>query len=117
MELKNFPVNELFQKWILDGETKLGEPELVKDVLNYLDGQKGEICGKCAPCRDGVVRIEQLLQLFENNKANLNTLKELEKLTYNLRASRCSVGLDIGKNLEVVLENNYNVLYKPVRKY
>ena len=61
--------------------------------------------------------METLLKMYLDEKADLATLKELVQLTYNLRASRCSVGLDIGKNFEVVLKNNYNTLYNPVRKY
>ncbi|MFK5883918.1 MAG: NADH-ubiquinone oxidoreductase-F iron-sulfur binding region domain-containing protein [Candidatus Izemoplasma sp.] len=110
-------VNDLFTKWILDSETKINESELINKLLNYIDLQKPEICGKCTPCRDGVIRMETLLKMYLDKKADLSTLKELVQLTANLRASRCSVGLDIGKNFEVVLENNYNTLYNPVRKY
>lgn len=110
-------VKQLFEKWIIDAETKLNDQDLVIKIKEYLLSQHSEICGKCTPCRDGVVKIEGLLDLYVAGTATLDTLKEMEKLVYNLRASRCSVGLDIGKNLEVVLENNYNVLYKPVRKY
>lgn len=110
-------VKELFEKWILDGSVKLNEKDLVTEIQKYLLSQHSEICGKCTPCRDGVVRIEDLLAMYVDGTATLKTLTELEQLIVNLRSSRCSVGLDIGKNLEVVLENNYNVLYKPVRKY
>ena len=110
-------VNNLFEKWILDADTKLNELNLVEDIKIYLESQHPEICGKCTPCRDGVVRLEKLLDKYVDGTASLSTLSEIEKITYNLRASRCSVGLDIGKNMEVVLENNYNVLYKPVKEY
>lgn len=110
-------VNELFTKWILDGESKLDDSNLVNKLLDYLNSQKPEICGKCTPCRDGVIRIEKLLNMYLDETADLAGLKELVQLTDNLRASRCSVGLDIGKNLEVVLKNNYNTLYNPVRKF
>ena len=110
-------VKELFEKWILDASIKLDEKDLVTEIQKYLLSQHSEICGKCTPCRDGVVRIEDLLSMYVEKTATVKTLKELEQLILNLRSSRCSVGLDIGKNLEVVLENNYHVLYKPVRKY
>ena len=117
MTMESLDVNKLFEKWILDADTKLDEKDLVMQVKTYLESQHPEICGKCTPCRDGVVRIEKLLDQYVDGVATLSTLAELEELTYNLRASRCSVGLDIGKNMEVILENNYNVLYKPVKKY
>jgi len=117
MSTESQNIRELFENWILDAETKMQEEDLVSNMKNYLLSQHSEICGKCAPCRDGVIRMEKLLDQYLNGTATLKTLKELEQVTYNLRASRCSVGLDIGKNFEVVLDNNYNVLYNPVKKY
>lgn len=117
MSTESQNVRELFESWILDAETKLDEQDLVSNMKNYLVSQHPEICGKCTPCRDGVVRMEKLLDEYLSGTATLKTLKELEQTTYNLRASRCSVGLDIGKNFEVILENNYNTLYQPVKKY
>ena len=110
-------VNVLFEKWILDADTKLDKSELFKNVKSYLESTHPEICGKCIPCRDGVVKLESLFESYIQGEATLKTLKEIERIVNNLRASRCSVGLDIGKNMEVVLENNYNVLYNPVKKY
>ncbi len=117
MTTESRDVNNLFEKWILDADTKLDELNLVENIKSYLESQHPEICGKCTPCRDGVIRLEKLFDKYVDGTATLSTLSEIEQLTYNLRASRCSVGLDIGKNMEVVLENNYNVLYKPVKKY
>ncbi|MDC0558918.1 hypothetical protein OAO42_00750 [Candidatus Izimaplasma bacterium] len=117
MTTESQDVRILFEKWILDADTKMNEKDLVKEVKSYLESQHPEICGKCIPCRDGVIKLEKLLDQYTNETATLKTLKEIEQLTNNLRASRCSVGLDIGKNMEVVLENNYNVLYNPVKKY
>ncbi len=117
MTIESRDVINLFENWILDADTKLNEMDLVKNIKTYLESQHPEICGKCTPCRDGVVRLERLLDKYVDGTATLDTLSELEQITYNLRASRCSVGLDIGKNMEVVLENNYHTLYKPVKKY
>lgn len=117
MTVESLDVKELFEKWILDSDIKLDELDLVTKIKEYLFSQHPEICGKCTPCRDGVIKLENLLEKYIEKTATLATLKEIETIVYNLRASRCSVGLDIGKNLEVVLENNYHVLYKPVKKY
>ncbi len=117
MTTESRDVTNLFEKWVLDADTKLSEMDLIENIKKYLLSQHPEICGKCTPCRDGVVRLEKLLDKYVDGKATLDTLNEIEKLTYNLRASRCSVGLDIGKNMEVILENNYHTLYKPVKKY
>ncbi|MCF7925374.1 MAG: hypothetical protein K9L26_02470 [Candidatus Izimaplasma sp.] len=110
-------VNELFEKWILDAKIKLDEDNFFLKINDYLESTHPEICGKCPPCRDGVVRLETLLNKYKDGVATLKTLKEIEDIVYNLRSSRCSVGLDIGKNMEVVLENNYHLLYNPVKKY
>ncbi|AIO18670.1 NADH-ubiquinone oxidoreductase-F iron-sulfur binding region [Candidatus Izimaplasma bacterium HR1] len=117
MTSKSQEVNVLFEKWILDADTKLDREELFSNVKSYLESTHPEICGKCIPCRDGVVKLESLFEQYIQGEATLKTLKEIERIVYNLRASRCSVGLDIGKNMEVVLENSYNILYNPVKKY
>ncbi len=117
MTTKSQEVNVLFEKWILDADTKLDETNLFNNIKSYLESTHPEICGKCIPCRDGVLRLETLFDKYIQGEATLNTLKEIERLVNNLRASRCSVGLDIGKNMEVVLENSYNILYNPVKKY
>ena len=117
MTTKSQDVNALFEQWILDAETRLQEDDLFTHIKSYLESVHPEICGKCIPCRDGIVKLESLFDKYINKTATLKTLQEIERLVYNLRASRCSVGLDVGKNMEVVLENNYNVLYNPVKKY
>ena len=117
MTTKSQDVNVLFEKWILDAETKLADENVFSNIKSYLESTHPEICGKCIPCRDGVIKLESLLEQYINNEATLKTLNEIERIVQNLRASRCSVGLDIGKNMEVVLENNYNLLYNPVKKY
>jgi len=114
---KSQEVNVLFEKWILDADTKLDSTDLFQNVKSYLESTHPEICGKCIPCRDGVVKLESLFEDYIQGNATIKTLKEIERIVYNLRASRCSVGLDIGKNMEVVLENSYNTLYNPVKKY
>ena len=117
MTSKSQDVNVLFEQWVLDSDTKLEEKDFFTHIKSYLLSTHPEICGKCIPCRDGVVKLESLFDQYINNEATLKTLKDIERIVYNLRASRCSVGLDIGKNMEVVLENSYNVLYNPVKKY
>lgn len=117
MTTKSQDVNVLFEKWILDAETKASDENLFSNIKSYLESTHPEICGKCIPCRDGVIKLEALFDQYINNEATLKTLNKIERIVQNLRASRCSVGLDIGKNMEVVLENNYNILYNPVKKY
>lgn len=110
-------VADLYESWINDETTKLDEEAFFKSLLDYIESRKPEICGKCAPCRDGVTQLEKLLKDFVNNKADFRTLELFEQFVYNLRASKCSVGLDTGKNLEIVLKNNYHNLYDNVKEY
>ncbi len=115
MYTKNIEVNELFEKWILDSETKVDEQSLLKDMKQYLLSQHSEICGKCTPCRDGVARLEVLIDNFLSDQATRQNVIEMEQITNNLRSSRCSVGLDIGKNFEVILKNYYHVFFKSMK--
>ena len=50
------------------------------------------------------------MQHLKKGEASEEELKELESLVFNLRAARCAIGVGIGRNLEVVLANNYNLL-------
>lgn len=81
-------VNELFEQWILDAQTKLDEENFFTKIKSYLVSTLPEICGKCIPCRDGVVKLESLLDQYKDGTATLKTLKDIEQLTYNLRSSR-----------------------------
>ncbi len=58
MTTESLNVSNLFEKWILDGDTKLNEIDLVLKIKEYLESQHPEICGKCTPCRDGVIKME-----------------------------------------------------------
>ena len=70
MSTESQNVRELFESWILDAETKLNETDLVSEMKKYLVSQHPEICGKCTPCRDGVVRMEKLLDDISYNASD-----------------------------------------------
>ena len=52
-----------------------------------------ESCGKCAPCRLGLVRMEEALERITNGAGTLNDLKELEELAAMTKElSFCALG-------------------------
>jgi NADH:ubiquinone oxidoreductase subunit F (NADH-binding) len=75
-----------------------------------------EICGKCVPCRDGIPNIRKIIKELASGNASDVQVLELEALVNNLRSSRCTIGLSVGKNLEVVLKNNFDLLTSRINK-
>jgi NADPH-dependent glutamate synthase beta subunit-like oxidoreductase len=56
-------------------------------------------CGKCVPCRDGLLEVDQLLKLVIDGDAGETTLKEIEEKCRMIAAtSDCAVGV-VGANL------------------
>ncbi len=101
--------NTLYENWVLGNKIEIPENEIFSLYKNYLNERTEEICGKCTPCRDGIIAIKKLIVKFENKKANSADLRYLKDLINNLRASRCAVGLDTGSNSEVIFDKYYNV--------
>ena len=116
MEAKNLAVCSLYDAWIDNSEVKLSEENFFAQLDEYLDSQMKEICGKCVPCRDGIPNIRKLINLLSSGNANEAQVLELEALVNNLRSSRCTIGLTVGKNMEVVLANNFDLLSAGVKK-
>ncbi|XMB86540.1 NADH-ubiquinone oxidoreductase-F iron-sulfur binding region domain-containing protein [Mycoplasmatota bacterium WC44] len=109
-------IRELYESWIKDDATFLDSEEIFNDLLEYVTETKKDICGKCIPCRDGIPHIGNLLAKFEDGTVDRKDLLKIEEYVANLRSSKCSVGIDFGKNMEVILRNNFNDFYKKVRK-
>ena len=116
MEAKNLAVSSLYDSWIEDSSAKLCKEDFFAKLDEYLDSQMKEICGKCVPCRDGIPAIRNLIKKLSGEEANEALVLELEALVKNLRSSRCTIGLSVGKNLEVVLENNFDLLTSRINK-
>ncbi|XMB67698.1 NADH-ubiquinone oxidoreductase-F iron-sulfur binding region domain-containing protein [Mycoplasmatota bacterium zrk1] len=108
-------IQELYENWIKDDMTSLDSANIFANLLEYVEETKKDICGKCIPCRDGIPQIENIFRNFEIGKVTKNDLVKLENYVENLRSSKCSVGIDFGKNIEVVLRNNFNDFYRKVR--
>jgi len=116
MEAKNLAVSSLYEAWIEDSSVKLSEDNFFAKLDEYLDSQMKEICGKCVPCRDGIPNIRKLIKELSGENANEAQVLELDALVKNLRSSRCTIGLSVGKNLEVVLANNFDLLTSRINK-
>lgn len=56
-------------------------------------------CGKCVPCRDGLVEVDRLLTSILNGDADDGTLKKMEEMCVMIaKSSDCAVGV-MGANL------------------
>ncbi len=108
-------IRELYNDWIKDDTISLEKEEIFEKLLEYTTDVQKSICGKCIPCRDGIPIIKSLVYGFENGSAIKDDLLKIEDYVNNLRSSKCSVGIDYGKNMEVILRNNFNDFYKKIR--
>ena len=55
-------------------------------------------CGKCIPCRDGLVEVDRLLSRILNGSADENTLEKMEDLCrMTARTADCAVGVTAAK--------------------
>lgn len=61
--------------------------------LSLLHTSKNQTCGKCVPCRDGLVQLEKLLSTILEGDGSMNTLEEMEKLAVLIRdTADCAIG-------------------------
>ncbi len=112
---KNIKVDNLYELWIENEEVKLPNSSVLSSSSSYLESRKSEICGKCVSCRDGIPFVKNLVDKFSSGKANSNDLVIFKNIVNNFRSSKCSVGLDTGKNMEVILRNNFDAFQDKVK--
>ena len=64
------------------------------DMAHYfLTFTKGESCGKCTPCREGIPRMLEILSRIKKGKAVMDDLILLEDLATNIKATAlCGLG-------------------------
>jgi NADH:ubiquinone oxidoreductase subunit F (NADH-binding) len=108
-------IRGLYEEWIRDDTTALEKETIFQDLLAYTKDVQRDICGKCIPCRDGIPIIRSFIEKFEAGKASMEDLQKMEDYVANLRSSLCSVGIDYGKSMEVVLRNNFNDFHKKAK--
>lgn len=76
------------------GMIVLDEDNCMVDVARfYMDFIVDESCGKCTPCRVGTKRLLELLEKICNGEGSLETLDELEILSYTIKETAlCGLG-------------------------
>lgn len=63
--------------------------------MSLLQTSKNQTCGKCVPCRDGLVQLEKLLQEIIDGNGTTNTLRELKVLAEYIRDNAdCAIGYE-----------------------
>jgi NADH-quinone oxidoreductase subunit F len=76
------------------GMIVMDEDNCMVDVARYfLRFLEDESCGKCAPCREGIKRMREILDDITEGKANMEDLELLENLANVVKdASLCQLG-------------------------
>lgn len=70
--------------------------------MSLLQTSRNQTCGKCVPCRDGLVQLEKLLRSILEGDATEATLDEMKTLAEIIRdTADCAVGYE---SAEVILE-------------
>ena len=61
--------------------------------MSLLQVSRSQTCGKCVPCRDGLVQLEKLMQSIVDGKATMTTLSSMKILAEMIRdTSDCAIG-------------------------
>lgn len=76
------------------GMILLDEDDCIVDVAKfYLSFTQEESCGKCTPCREGTLRMLEILEKITSGKATMDDLTKLERLAVLVqKASLCGLG-------------------------
>lgn len=69
------------------------EVDVVKVISDYIDSCQAKVCGRCSPCRIGMVRIQNLLHHMVRNESIEGDLERVMELaSYVEEASLCALG-------------------------
>lgn len=61
---------------------------------SFLQMSMNQSCGKCIPCRDGLVEVERLLQSILNGDAGMETLDKMDAMCHMIaETADCAVGV------------------------
>jgi NAD-dependent dihydropyrimidine dehydrogenase PreA subunit len=94
----------------------MDEDNCMVDVARFfLEFTVDESCGKCTPCREGTIRLLEILEKITQGKGTLDDLKELEELSYSIRDSAlCGLGQSAPNPVISTLKNFYDEYYEHV---
>ena len=76
------------------GLVVMDEDTCMVDVAKYfISFSQGESCGKCTPCREGTLRMKEILERITGGKGKLEDLTTLERLARVMKTSSlCGLG-------------------------
>ena len=76
------------------GMIVMDEDNCMVDVARYfLDFLKGESCGKCVPCREGIKRMLEILNRICHGKGEMGDIELLEQLSGSImKTALCALG-------------------------
>ncbi len=79
---------------------------MVATAKFFLEFTQSESCGKCVPCREGILRMLEILERITDGKAELADLDTLERLAKLIRkTSLCGLGQSAPNPVLSTLEN------------
>jgi len=76
------------------GMIVLDEDNCMVDIAKYFTNfLKDESCGKCTPCREGLVQLSDILEKISNGKGSIGDIDKLEELSFLIsETSLCQLG-------------------------
>ncbi len=76
-----------------------------------------ESCGKCTPCREGTIRVLNILKKIRDRKANEKDLEMLKELSYHIKeTSLCGLGQSSTAHILTSLEHFKQDYMKYIKK-
>lgn len=90
--------------------------EINRILKNISEFYVHESCGKCIPCREGGLRILELIIHLDLGKARESELKELEDLSQYLHISFCPLGRSYGAVIGNALKNFNKEIDRCIKK-
>lgn len=68
--------------------------------LALLQTARGQICSKCAPCREGIPQMERLMEQIVKGDATMETLAQLKRLALLVcEAADCAIGYQTAQEI------------------
>ncbi|MFH1238105.1 MAG: NADH-ubiquinone oxidoreductase-F iron-sulfur binding region domain-containing protein [archaeon] len=85
----------------------IGERHNIVDIcLSIAKFYTYESCGKCTPCREGTIRLVNLLKKIKNKKANESDIKLLKEFAEHIQeTSLCGLGQSCGNHILTSLKH------------
>ena len=80
--------------------------DLLRVAGNFLDFFREESCGQCTPCREGIPKLLEGVEMLQQGRCSMNYLKELCALGETMQlASKCGLGQSAPNAFLSVVEN------------